>query len=140
LAGKQPQLIDAVGLMFGWAVDRVHNKPTTPAAQLKLWPGRGSTLHDGQLTPDRDRTRYSKSVPLTQLRRAIADLCDNRMTRMEGVTIGPRLIPRPPCGNDDAEDDDRHRQQHPVLQRDQSQNQEVVDEPVLHGRPPQKAY
>jgi hypothetical protein len=57
-AGKQPQLIHAMvtgGGAFalgvnalsakrhlaassGGAVDRVDNKPTTPAAQLKLWP------------------------------------------------------------------------------------------------------
>jgi hypothetical protein len=45
LAGRKTASIDRCygAAVSGGAVDRVRNKPTTPAAQLKLWPGRVSS-------------------------------------------------------------------------------------------------
>jgi hypothetical protein len=51
----------ALSASSGGAADHVGNKPTTPAAQLKSWPCPALCATD-QLTPDRDRTRYSKNA------------------------------------------------------------------------------
>ena len=50
------------------------------------------------------------------------------------------LVSDPPRGNGDAESDDGDGEQHPVLERDQTEHQKLLDQPVLQGKPPRLQF
>jgi hypothetical protein len=132
-AGKQPQLIDAMAI--GDARQQRGRRPSSkqaddPCRAIEIVALTGQLYATDQLTPDDDCTRYSRSAcwGRTNMVRATG-------TRAESMLRG-RLAPQQPRRNDDADDDNCHRDHHPVLERDQTQHQELVDEPVGQRKSP----